>query len=160
MLRLPNWRLYIGPHVQAHLAGLDAELGERLTRWIRDVQGALEVSDALPTFPAVVVATLEGTDPALENDRLARGLFGQGYTAALDSPESRQTTGDRDAGLQVLCTYCGRTLEDSSGHARVDHLWSIIPCAHGDFVHAVHAGPCGTFRMWAHRPTALRCVSL
>ena len=38
-------------------------------RWTRDVQSALEVSDALPPFRTVVVATPEGTDPALENDR-------------------------------------------------------------------------------------------
>ena len=73
LLRLPNRRLYIGPHVQEYLAGLDAELGERLMRWTRDVQSALEVSDALPPFPTVVAATPEGTDLALENDRLARG---------------------------------------------------------------------------------------
>ena len=101
-------------------------------RWTRDVQSALEVSDALPPFPTVVAATPEGTDPALENDRLARGLFGQGDAAAL---ESRQTTGDTDARLGVLCTYCGRVLQDSSEHAGADHLWSIIPCAHGQFVH-------------------------
>ena len=91
-------------------------------RWTRDVQSALEVSDALPPFPTVVSATPEGTDPALENDRVVRGLFGQGDATALDSPESRQTTGDRDARLGVLCTYCGRALQDSSGHAAVDHL--------------------------------------
>ena len=51
------------------------------------------VSDGLPSFPTVVAATPEGTDSALENDRLARGLFEQGDAAALDSPESRQTTG-------------------------------------------------------------------
>ena len=136
LLRLPNRRLYIGPHVQEYLAGLDAEWGERLMRWTRDVQSALEVSDALPPLPTLVAATPEGTDPALENDRLARELFGQEDAAALGSPESRQTTGDRDARLGVLCTYCGRALQDSSGHAGVDHLWSIIPCAHGEFVHA------------------------
>ena len=79
-------------------------------RWTRHVQSALEVSGALPLFQMVVAATPEGTDPALENDRLARGLFGQGDAASLDSPQSRQTTGDRDARLGVLCTYeyCGR----------------------------------------------------
>ena len=102
-------------------------------RWTRDVQSALEVSDALPPLPTVVAVTPEGTDPALENDRLARG---RGDAAALDSPESRQTTGDRDAGLGVLCTYCGGTLQDPSGHAGLDRLCSIIPCAHGDFVYA------------------------
>ena len=136
LLRLPNRKLYIGSHVQEYLAGLDAELGERLIRWTRDVQAALELSDALPPFPTVVATTPEGTDPALENDRLARGLFGQGDAAALDSRESRQTTGARDARLGVLRTYCGRVLQDSSGHSRVDHLWSILTCAHGEFVHA------------------------
>ena len=71
-------------------------------RWIRDVQSALEVSDALPPFSTVVAAKPEGTNPAPENDWMARGLFAQGDAAALDSPESRQTTGDRDAGLGVL----------------------------------------------------------
>ena len=94
------------------------------------------VSDGLPSFPTVVAATPEGTDSALENDRLARGLFGQGEAAALDSPENRQTTRDRDARLGVLCNYCGRALHDSSGHTGADHLWSIVPCAHGEFVHA------------------------
>ena len=105
-------------------------------RWTRDVQSALEVNDAPPPFPTVVAAKSEGTDPAMENDRLARGLFGQGDAAALDCPESRQTTTDRDTGLGDLCTYCGRALQDSSGHAGVNHLWSVIPCAHGEFVHA------------------------
>ena len=62
-------------------------------RWTRDVQSALEVNDVLPPFPTVVAATPEGTVPALENDRLARGLFELGDAAALDFPESRQTTG-------------------------------------------------------------------
>ena len=119
LLQFSNRRLNIGPHVQEYLTGLDAELGERLIRWTRDVQAALELSDALPPFPTVVATTPEGTDPALENDRLARG---RGDAAALDSPESRQTTGDRDVRLGVLCTYCGRALQDSSGHAAVDHL--------------------------------------
>ena len=89
LLRLANRRLYIEPHVQEYLAGRDAELGERLIRWTHDVQSALEVSDALPPFPTVVAVTPEGTGPALENDQLARGLFGQGDATALDSPESR-----------------------------------------------------------------------
>ena len=105
-------------------------------RWIRDVQSALEVSDALPPISTVVAAKPEGTNPALEIDWMARGLFAQGDAAALDSRESRQTTGARDARLGVLRTYCGRVLQDSSGHSRVDHLWSILTCAHGEFVHA------------------------
>ena len=79
-------------------------------RWTRDDQSALEVSDGLPPFPTVVAPTPEGTDPTLENERLARGLFGRRDAAALDSPQSRQTTGDRDARLGVLCTYCGQAL--------------------------------------------------
>ena len=102
-------------------------------RWTRDVQSTLQESNALPPFPTV--ATPEGTDPALENDWLARGLSEQGDAAALDSPESRQTTGDREAGLGVLCALCGQALRTSSRHAGVDHLWSIILCAHEEFVH-------------------------
>ena len=127
-------------------------------RWTRDAQSTLEVSDTLPPFPTVVAATPEGTDPALENNRLARGLFGRGGAAALDSPESRQTTGDRDTRLGVLCTYCGRALQDSSGHAGVDHLWSIIPCAHGEFVQAGRMLDRAERLACRHRPTALRCV--
>ena len=158
LLQFSNRRLNIGPHVQECLAGLDAELGERLMRWTCDVQSALEVSDALPLFPTVVAATPEGTSSALENDRLARELFGQGDAAALDSPDGRQTTGDRDARLVVLCTYCGRALQDSSRHAGVDHLWSIIPCAHGEFVQAGRMLDRAERLACRHRPTALRCV--
>ena len=61
LLRLLNWRFYIGPHVQVHLAGLNTEWEERLTRWTLSVQSALEVGDALPPFPTVVAATSEGT---------------------------------------------------------------------------------------------------
>ena len=41
LLRLPNRRLYIGPHVQEYLMGLDSMWEEHLTRWTLGVQNAL-----------------------------------------------------------------------------------------------------------------------
>ena len=68
LLRLPNERLYIGPHLQKYLARLDAECEERLTGWTLGVQSALERGDALPPFSTAVTATPERTDLALEID--------------------------------------------------------------------------------------------
>ena len=59
------------------MAGLDAEWEERLTKWTLSVRSALVAGDALPPFPTAVAATPEGTDPAPENDRLARGQLEQ-----------------------------------------------------------------------------------
>ena len=73
LLRLPNRRHYIALQVEEYLAGLDTEWEERSTRWTLGAQRALEAGDALPPFPTVVASTPEGTDPSLENDRLARG---------------------------------------------------------------------------------------
>ena len=41
LLQLPNWRLYIGPHVQEFLAGLHVEWVGRLTRSTLDARHAL-----------------------------------------------------------------------------------------------------------------------
>ena len=41
LLRLPNRRLYIGPHVQEYLVGIDSEWEEHLTRRTLGVQNAL-----------------------------------------------------------------------------------------------------------------------
>ena len=48
MRRPPNQRLYIGPHVQECLAGLDAEWEHRLTRSTLGVQNALKPGDTRP----------------------------------------------------------------------------------------------------------------
>ena len=49
LLRHQNQRLYIAPHVQQYLVGLDAECEEQLTRWTLGVRSALEAGDALPS---------------------------------------------------------------------------------------------------------------
>ena len=51
VLPLPNRRIYILPHVQEFLAGLDSAWEDRLTRWILGVRNALEEVEALPPFP-------------------------------------------------------------------------------------------------------------
>ena len=57
LLRLPNRRLYVGPHLQEYSAAIDTEWEERLTRWTLGVQSALEAGDSRPPFPTSVVAT-------------------------------------------------------------------------------------------------------
>ena len=59
-LRLPNRRVYIAPHDQEFLAGLDSEWEERLTRWTLGVRNALEAGDALPLFPTAAANTSGG----------------------------------------------------------------------------------------------------
>ena len=90
LLRLPNRKIYILPHVQEFLAGLDSTWEDRLTRGTLGVQNALGAGDALPPFqtaewnlgaqteleaggelppfPTAAGATPEGTDPAVESD--------------------------------------------------------------------------------------------
>ena len=65
-LRLTNRWLYIGPHVQEYLTGLDAEWEKCLTRWILGVQNALEEGTALPPFPVGAAPSPRGTEPVLE----------------------------------------------------------------------------------------------
>ena len=96
VLRLPNRRIYILPHVQEFLAGLDSTWEDRLTRWTLGVRNALEEGEALlpfptaawtlgsqnrfeaenelPPSPTAAGVTPEGTDPALESDSLATGV--------------------------------------------------------------------------------------
>jgi len=132
LLRLPNQRLYIGPHVQEYLVGLDAECEERLARWTLGVQRALETGDALPPFLAAVATTSERTDRAPESDQLQMGPGGQGGDTRSEV-ERRQNVGNRGASP---CTYCGRALEESTGDLAVDSLWASFPCPHGEQVHA------------------------
>ena len=73
VIRLPNQRIYIGPHVQEFLAGLHAEWEDRPTRWTLGVRNALEAGDVLPPFPTAVTDTPGGAGPALENEPLVRG---------------------------------------------------------------------------------------
>ena len=68
-LRLPNRRIYMVPHVQEFLAGIDSEWEERLTRWTLGVRNALEAGDALPLFPTAAENTSGGTSPVLGADR-------------------------------------------------------------------------------------------
>ena len=46
LLRLPNRRIYIGPHVQEYLVGLDSERQEHLTRRVLGVQAPLRTDTA------------------------------------------------------------------------------------------------------------------
>lgn len=48
LLRFPNRRLCIGPHVK--ILGLHVQWEKRLTRWTLGVRHALEESDVLPLF--------------------------------------------------------------------------------------------------------------
>ena len=61
LLRLTNWRLYVGPHVQSYLARLDGEWEERLTRWTPAIQIALAEGVELPLFPLDAVHPPRGT---------------------------------------------------------------------------------------------------
>ena len=83
-----------------------------------------------------MAATPEGTAPALENDRLARGQLEQAGSA-LGPTGRRETTEDGDAAPRgALCIYCRRALHNSSGDSEVGYLRSTITCDHGEFVHA------------------------
>ena len=130
LLRLISRRLYIGPHVQAYLAGLDAEGKGRLTTRTLGVQRAMGAGSATPPFLTAVAAMFERTDPSLENDLSGRGPFEQ-RVAALGFTEGHQTTEGRDATLGALCIYYGCALENSAGDSEVGHLWATIARAHG-----------------------------
>ena len=93
VLRLPNRRIYILPHVQECLAGLDSTWEDRLTRWTPGVRNASDEGEALPPFPTAewtlgsqnelppspttAGVTPEGTDPALESNSLTAGETGR-----------------------------------------------------------------------------------
>ena len=111
VLRLPNRRIYILPHVQEFLAGLDSTWEDRLTRWTLGVRNALEEGEALPPLPTAAWTlgsqngfesgnelppsptaagvTLEGTDPALESDSLAAGVAQPQGAAPASEGDSR-----------------------------------------------------------------------
>ena len=132
LLRLQSQRLYIAPHVQQYLVGLDAECEEQLKRWTLGVRSALEAGDALCSFSTAMAATQEKTDRTPENDPLHTGPTEQGG-AARSVAEKRHAAGSRGASP---CAYCGRALEEPTGDLAVDLLWAVIPCPHGEQVHA------------------------
>ena len=90
LLQLTNRRLYIGPHVQEYLVGLDADWEERLTRWTLGVQNALEEGFALPPFPVNAVPAPRGSEPALERDLSRRGSWGK--KSQLQAPQRANRT--------------------------------------------------------------------
>ena len=51
VFRLPNRRIYILPHVQEFLVGLESTSEDRLARWTLEVGNAQEEGEALPLFP-------------------------------------------------------------------------------------------------------------
>ena len=124
--------IYIAPHVQQYLVGHDAEWEDRLTRWTLGVRSALKAGDALPSFSTAMAATPERTDRTLENDPVDTRPTEQGG-AARSAAERRHAAGSRGASP---CAYCGRALEEPTGDSAVDYLWALIPCPHGEQVHA------------------------
>ena len=117
LLRFPNQRIHIAPHVQQYLVGLDAESEERLTRWTLGVR-ALEAGDALPPFSTAMAATPERTGRTLQNNPLHAGPTEQGG-AARSAAERRHNAGSRGASP---CAYCGRALEEPTEDSAVDSL--------------------------------------
>ena len=113
VLRLPNRRIYILPHVQEFLAGLDFTWEDLLTRWTLGVRNALEEGEALPPFPTAAWilgsqnvsevgnepplsptaagVTPEGPDPALESYPLAAGVTLPEGAAPTSEGDSRAT---------------------------------------------------------------------
>ena len=91
LLRLINRRLYIWPHVQEYLEGLDATREERLTRWTLGVQDALQGA-TLPHFPVEVAASPRRTEMMLESDQTMREQIEQ----APGGTESNQNAGSKD----------------------------------------------------------------
>ena len=79
-----------------------------------------------------MAATPERTDRTLESDHLHTGPAEQGGSAG-SAAERRHTARNRGASP---CAYCGRALKNSTGDSAVDSLWALIPCPHGDQVHA------------------------
>ena len=120
LLRVPNRRIYILPHVQEFLADLDSIGEDPLTRWTLGVRNALEAGDApppfstaewnlgaqtvleagdeLPPFPTVARATPEGTDPAVGSGPQTSEQVEHGGAVG-SAVGSRHAEGDRDAGI-------------------------------------------------------------
>ena len=111
VLRLPNRRIYILPHVQEFRDGLDSTWEDRLTRWTLGVRNALKEGEALPPFPmtawtvgfqngfearnelppspTVAEVKSEGTDPPLESDSLGAGVTKPEGAAPASEGDSR-----------------------------------------------------------------------
>ena len=89
VLRLPYSRLYIGPHVQEYLVGLDSEWEEHLTRRNLAVQNVLCIDTALLPFPAAVAAQPEEEALASGSDPWVRGRMETGSAAdrAMENPQ-------------------------------------------------------------------------
>ena len=95
LIRLTNWRLYIGPYGRSYLAGLDGDWEERLTRWTLAVQTALEEGVELPFFPVEIAHhPPRGTRTVPESGPLIRGQSDQ-ERAASGAAEDRQNAGIR-----------------------------------------------------------------
>ena len=121
VLRLPNRRIHILPHVQEFLAGLDSTWEDRLPRWTLGVRNAVlveegkalppfptaawtlgsqnrfEAGNELPPSPTAAGVTPEGTDPALESDSLAPEVI-QPEGAAPASEGDSRVRGQADPG--------------------------------------------------------------
>ena len=94
LLWLTNQRLYIGPHVESYLAGLDDEWEKRLTRWTLAAQTVLEEGTELLLFPTEIVHPPRGTRTVPESGPIIRGKSDQ--RAAPDAAEHHQNAGSRD----------------------------------------------------------------
>ena len=116
---LPN-RMYILPHVQEFLAGLDSTREDGLTRWTLGVRNAVESGDALPPsptaewnlgaqteleagdelppFPTTAGVTPEGMDKAVKSGPQTRAQVEQGGAVG-SVAGSRHVEGDRDDAL-------------------------------------------------------------
>ena len=110
VLRLPNRRIYILPHVQEFLAGLDSTWEDRLTRRTLGVRNALEEGEALSPFPTAAwtlgsqnvfeagnelpPSPTAAAGPARESDPLAAGVTPpEGATLASEGdPGEREET--------------------------------------------------------------------
>ena len=136
VLRLPNRRIYILPHVQELVAGLNSTWEDRLTRRTLGVQNVVKEGEALPPFPTAawtlgsynvfeagnalppsptaVGVTPEGIYSALESGSLAVGVTLPEGAAPASEGDSRVRTIAR--GHQMAGLPCGR---QRAMHARL-----------------------------------------
>ena len=84
MLRLPNRRVYILPHVREFLAGPDSTWEDRLTRWTLGVRNALKKGEALPPFPKA--AWTLGSQNVFESGNAASLPDGSGRNIGRNRP--------------------------------------------------------------------------
>ena len=157
LLRIQNQRIYIAPHVQQCLVGLDAECEERLTRWTLGVRSASEAGNALPSFSTAMAATPERTDRTLENDPLHTGPTEQGGAARRCSREASCRGKQGCISLRLLRAGTKGAYWRFGGGLFMG-TYSVSPRRASTC--PLHARPCGTPREWACRPTTMRCVSL